>query len=61
MDACACILVLGLAHIENLDPERLVQACAEDGRAEFLFTATPPDRPWKTGSAVTSVMRRPSR
>jgi len=32
---------LGLALVDNTDPERLVAACAEEGRAEFLFTATP--------------------
>ena len=32
---------LGLALIDNTDPERLAKACAEEGRNEFLFTATP--------------------
>ena len=32
---------LGLALVDNVDPERLAQACAEHGRNEFLFTATP--------------------
>ena len=32
---------LGLALIDNSDPERLAKACAEEGRNEFLFTATP--------------------
>lgn len=32
---------LGLALIDNVDPERLARACAEEGRYEFLFTATP--------------------
>ncbi len=35
------IPVLGLALIDNTYPERLVVACAEEGRYEFLFTATP--------------------
>ncbi|MFQ5827626.1 MAG: cyclase family protein [Candidatus Methylomirabilia bacterium] len=32
---------LGLALIDNVNPEKLVAACAEAGRHEFLFTATP--------------------
>jgi kynurenine formamidase len=32
---------LGLALVDNVNPERLVQACEEEGRYEFLFTATP--------------------
>ncbi len=32
---------LGLALIDNTYPERLAAACAETGRYEFLFTATP--------------------
>jgi kynurenine formamidase len=32
---------LGLALVDNTDPERLAQACREEGRYEFLFTATP--------------------
>jgi kynurenine formamidase len=32
---------LGLALIDNTYPERLAKACAELGRCEFLFTATP--------------------
>jgi kynurenine formamidase len=32
---------LGLALIDNVYPEQLVAACAEAGRYEFLFTATP--------------------
>lgn len=32
---------LGLALVDNTDPERLAVACAEEGRYEFLFTATP--------------------
>ncbi|MFQ5521832.1 MAG: cyclase family protein, partial [Candidatus Methylomirabilia bacterium] len=32
---------LGLALIDNVYPERLATACAEAGRHEFLFTATP--------------------
>ena len=32
---------LGLALVDNANPERLARACAEEGRYEFLFTATP--------------------
>ncbi|MBI3636764.1 MAG: cyclase family protein, partial [Candidatus Rokubacteria bacterium] len=32
---------LGLALVDNTNPERLAKACAEIGRYEFLFTATP--------------------
>ena len=32
---------LGLALIDNVDPERLAVACAEQGRYEFFFSATP--------------------
>lgn len=35
------IPILGLCLIDNTYPERLVSACAEEGRNEFLFTATP--------------------
>ena len=32
---------LGLALVDNTNPERLAVACKEEGRYEFLFTATP--------------------
>ena len=32
---------LGLALVDNTNPERLAAACREEGRYEFLFTATP--------------------
>jgi kynurenine formamidase len=32
---------LGLALVDNTDPDRLAAACREEGRHEFLFTATP--------------------
>jgi kynurenine formamidase len=35
------IPILGLALIDNAYPERLVAACAQEGRYEFLFTAMP--------------------
>ena len=35
------IPLLGLCLIDNTYPERLVTACAEEGRSEFLFIATP--------------------
>jgi hypothetical protein len=30
-----------LALVDNTYPERLAKVCAEEGRNEFLFTATP--------------------
>jgi len=41
MSTHLAIPFLGLALVDNTDPERLARACAEEGRAEFLFTATP--------------------
>lgn len=41
MSAHLAIPFLGLALVDNTYPERLVTACAEEGRSEFLFTATP--------------------
>jgi kynurenine formamidase len=32
---------LGLALVDNTNPERLAKACVEEHRYEFLFTATP--------------------
>jgi len=32
---------LGLALVDNTNPERLAAACKENNRYEFLFTATP--------------------
>jgi kynurenine formamidase len=41
MGAHLGIPFLGLALVDNTYPERLAAACAEEGRCEFLFTATP--------------------
>jgi kynurenine formamidase len=41
MGAHLAIPFLGLALVDNTDPERLAAACREEGRNEFLFTATP--------------------
>jgi kynurenine formamidase len=41
MGAHLAIPFLGLALVDNTDPERLARACAEEHRNEFLFTATP--------------------
>lgn len=41
MGAHLAIPFLGLALVDNTYPERLAAACAEEGRNEFLFTATP--------------------
>jgi kynurenine formamidase len=35
------IPMLGLCLIDNTYPERLVEACAAEGRSEFLYIATP--------------------
>jgi hypothetical protein len=32
---------LGLVLVDNVGPEALARACREEGRYEFLFTATP--------------------
>jgi kynurenine formamidase len=41
MSAHLAIPFLGLALVDNANPERLAVACAETGRSEFLFTAAP--------------------
>jgi kynurenine formamidase len=41
MSAHLAIPFLGLALVDNTNPERLAKACAEEGRYEFLFTAMP--------------------
>jgi len=41
MSAHLAIPFLGLALVDNTYPERLARVCAEEGRNEFLFTATP--------------------
>jgi hypothetical protein len=41
MGAHLAIPFLGLALVDNTNPERLAAACREEGRYEFLFTATP--------------------
>jgi hypothetical protein len=41
MSTHLAIPFLGLALIDNVDPERLAIACAEAGRNDFFFTATP--------------------
>ena len=41
MGAHLAIPFLGLALVDNMYPERLAAACAEENRFEFLFTATP--------------------
>jgi hypothetical protein len=41
MSTHLAIPFLGLVLIDNSYPERLAQACAEEGRYEFMFTATP--------------------
>lgn len=46
---------LGLCLIDNADPERLVAACAEEKRYEFLFVAMPLRLAGSTGSPCQPV------
>jgi len=46
---------LGLCLIDNADPERLVTACAEEQRCEFLFVAMPLRITGSTGSPCQPV------
>ena len=46
---------LGLALIDNVDPERLAVACAEQGRYEFFFSATPLPLVGATGAPAHPV------
>jgi len=41
MSTHLAIPFLGLVLVDNSYPERLARACAEEGRYEFMFTATP--------------------
>ena len=41
MSAHLAIPFLGLALVDNTNPERLAAACREEGRYEFLFSAQP--------------------
>jgi kynurenine formamidase len=49
------IPMLGLCLIDNTYPERLVAACAAEGRSEFLFTALPLRLTGSTGSPCNPV------
>jgi kynurenine formamidase len=49
------IPLLGLCLIDNVNPERLVTACAEERRYEFLFVALPLRIPGSTGSPCQPV------
>jgi kynurenine formamidase len=49
------IPLLGLCLIDNVNPERLVTACAEEQRYEFLFIALPLRVPGSTGSPCQPV------
>ena len=46
---------LGLALIDNVDPERLAVACAEQGRYEFFFSAMPLPLVGATGAPAHPV------
>jgi kynurenine formamidase len=49
------IPLLGLCLIDNVYPERLVTACAEENRYEFLFTVMPLRIAGSTGSPCQPV------
>ncbi len=49
------IPILGLCLFDNTYPERLVAACREEQRSEFLFTALPLRITGATGSPVNPV------
>jgi kynurenine formamidase len=49
------IPILGLCLIDNTYPERLVGACREESRYEFLFTAEPLRIAGATGSPVNPL------
>lgn len=55
MSAHLAIPFLGLVLVDNTDPERLVAACAEEGRFEFLFTATPVPLAGATGAPANPL------
>ncbi len=49
------IPILGLTLIDNTYPERVLAACREEGRYEFLYTALPLRLAGATGSPVNPV------
>jgi kynurenine formamidase len=49
------IPILGLCLVDNTYPERLVAACREEGRNEFLYTAQPLRLAGATGSPVNPI------
>ena len=49
------IPILGLCLIDNTYPERVVSACREEGRSEFLFSAQPLRISNATGSPVNPL------
>jgi kynurenine formamidase len=55
MSAHLAIPFLGLALVDNTYPARLVTACAEEGRYEFLFTAMPLRLVGSTGAPAHPV------
>ena len=55
MGAHLAIPFLGLALVDNTDPERLAKACVEEGRHEFLFSATPIRLVGSTGAPAHPV------
>ena len=55
MGAHLAIPFLGLALVDNTNPEPLVAACREEGRSEFLFTATPVPIVGSTGAPANPL------
>jgi kynurenine formamidase len=50
-----CLVMYGIPLIHNMDLEALAEACAREGRHEFMLIATPLCIPSATGSAVAPV------
>lgn len=50
-----CIVAMGMWIMDNLDLERLAAACADEGRATFLFTAAPLRLKNSTGSPLNPL------
>src|SRR5439155_697358 len=60
MSTHLAIPFLGLVLVDNTNPERLARACAEEGRYEFLFTATPIRLVGSTGAPAHPVAQQVS-
>lgn len=51
----AALVFMGLTLVDTADCEAVADACAEEGRNEFLFTAAPLRLPRATGCAVNPI------